>query len=87
MIFKPMKPEIIRQIVKGHKDVVTPAVAEARNFIRRMSCPSCGGEVIEVVNSKTPFTEGNIVPNFLAECISCKVQFEPYTRIQVSMPK
>lgn len=87
MLFKPMKPEDVRRAVEGHKDIITPAIVEVRNFIRRLSCISCGGEVIEVVNSRVPFTEGNILPNFLAECISCKTQFEPYTRIQVSMPK
>lgn len=86
MIFKPMKPEEVRRLIEGHKDIVTPAVTEVINFVRHLSCPSCGGDVIEVVNSRTPFKEGSIVPNFLGECISCKVQFEPYTRIQVSMP-
>lgn len=86
MIFKPMKPEDIKRLIEGHKDIITPAVAEVRNFIRKLSCPSCGGDVIEVVNSRTPFKEGNIVPNFLGECTLCKVQFEPYTRIQISMP-
>lgn len=86
MIFKPMKPEDVRRAIEGHKDIITPAITEVRRFIRGLSCISCGGDVIEIVNSKVLFTEGNILPNFLAECISCKVQFEPYTRIQVAMP-
>lgn len=87
MIFKPMKPEDVRKALEGHENILDKAVKENEAFFKRLSCPSCGGEVMAVVNARTPFREGGILPNYLGKCKACSVEFEPHTGIQVSMPR
>ncbi len=85
MIFKPMNPEDIRKALQGHEDVLTPALTETDGYFKRLSCPSCGGECMKFVDPHRLFRDGALLPNFLARCKACGVEFEPYTKIQVSM--
>lgn len=87
MIFKTMKPEDVRKALEGQEPILKQAAEELETFFKRLSCPSCGGEVMKIVNAKTPFKEGDILPNFLAKCKVCSIEFEPYTGIQVTMPR
>jgi hypothetical protein len=88
MIFKAMKQEDVRKALKGHSDIMKPSFDAVENLIKTISCPACGsGGLVPVVNSRVPFKEGSIVPNYLAKCESCRGEFEPYTGIQVTLPK
>ena len=94
MIFKTLPASVIRQALEGHEDIITPKVKEHEEFFRRLRCPSCGGEVMAVIHpvmnretgQRSPFRSGNVIPNYLAKCRACNVEFEPYTGIQVSPP-
>lgn len=86
MIFKPMKPEDVRKALEGQENILDPAVKENEAFFKRLACPSCGGEVMPIVNAKTPFKKGSILPNYIAKCKTCGVEFEPHTGIQITMP-
>ena len=87
MIFKTMKQADVLRALEGHQDVLTSAAKENEEFFRRLSCPSCHGEVMSIVNARKPFREGGILPNYLGKCKSCGVEFEPYTGIQVTLPE
>ncbi len=87
MIFKPMKPEDVRKALEGHENILEEATKRNAEFFKRLSCPSCGGEVMPVVNARQPFKEGEILPNYLGKCRTCEIEFEPYTGIQVTMPR
>lgn len=87
MIFKPMKPEAVRKALEGHKDILKPAMEEIDRYFKNVKCPSCKGECMKIVDARTPFREGAMLPNFLGKCKSCGVEFEPYTGIQITMPK
>jgi hypothetical protein len=84
MIFKPMDPAEIKIAIAGHTDILTPAVAECDAYFEKLSCPSCGGECFKFVDAKRLFREGALLPSYLARCKACGVEFEPYTKIQVS---
>jgi hypothetical protein len=86
MIFKTMKQEEIRKALEGHTDILRPVFEANEKFFKALSCPECRGDVLAVVNTKTPFKEGSIVPNCLAKCKVCGVEFEPHTGIQVTLP-
>lgn len=86
MIFKPMKKADVLRALEGHKDIITPAAKAEIKYIRSLPCPSCGGELQEHVNARTPFRANSVVPNFLGKCVSCGAEFEPYSGIQVTMP-
>lgn len=87
MIFKTMKPEDVRKALEGHENIIKKAAEENEAFFKRLSCPSCRGDVMPVVNAREPFKQGGILPNFLGKCKVCGVEFEPYTGIQLTMPR
>jgi len=94
MIFKTLPTETVRKALEGQEDVLTPALKEHEAFFKRLSCLSCGGEVMPVIHpvmdketgQRSPFRAGNVLPNYLAKCKVCETVFEPYTGIQVSSP-
>jgi hypothetical protein len=87
MIFKTMKQDEVRKALEGHQDILKPAFEAQDKFFRSLSCPECRGDVMATVNSKTPFRDSSILPNCLAKCKVCGVEFEPHTGIQVTLPK
>lgn len=86
MIFKTMNPSDIRKALEGQRDVLTPACQEVDEYFSHLSCPSCGSECMKFVDSGRLFREGALLPNYLARCKACGIEFEPYTKIQVSRP-
>lgn len=79
--FKEMDPEVIRQLLQGHEDVLTSEVKKEETFFAHSTCPVCGGSKFSThVNSTRPFTEGALLPNKLLYCMSCNTEFDPYTR-------
>jgi hypothetical protein len=87
MIFKPMNPDDVRKALEGHQDVLTPAMEAVDNYFHNLSCPACGGECMRFVDPSGLYKEGALLPTFLARCKACGIEFEPYTKIQVSGPR
>lgn len=87
MIFKTLPQDVVRKALEGQQNILAPAVEENARYFKRLSCPSCGGEVMPVVNPLQPFKADSVLPNYLAKCKTCEVEFEPYTGIQISLPK
>ncbi len=85
MIFKPMAPDDARKALEGQEDILTPAANATDDFFKRLSCPACGGECMKFVDSHRLWRDGGILPNFLARCKACGVEFEPYTKIQLTV--
>lgn len=86
MIFRTMKIEHVRKALEGHENIIDKAVKEHEGFFKRISCPSCSGDVMPVVNVRQPFRENGILPNYFGKCKRCGVEFEPHTGIQVTLP-
>jgi len=94
MIFKTLPHEVVLKALEGQEDILTPAQKENEAFFRRLSCVSCGGEVMPIIHpvmnketgQRSPFRAGGVLPNYLAKCKVCETEFEPYTGIQVSPP-
>jgi hypothetical protein len=87
MIFKTMPREVILKALEGQEDVLTPALREHQQYFRNLSCPRCQSSVIPVVDPKRLFRENGLLPNYLAKCSACECVFEPYTKIEVELPK
>ncbi len=85
MIFKTMKTEDILEALEGHENILDPAVKENERFFNTLSCVDCGGDVYPIVNPKKLFNEGALLPNFWAKCKLCGVEFEPHTKIQLTL--
>jgi RNase P subunit RPR2 len=86
MLLKTMPREVVLKALEGHENILEKAAEEQRQFFKRLACPECGGEVMAIVNAKQIFKKDSLLPNCLAKCRACGVEFEPYTRIQVTLP-
>ena len=85
MLFKTMPVEQVLKALEGHENVLDKAAKERERFFKALTCPSCGGEVMAVVNPKQLFKQNELLPNCLAKCRVCSIEFEPYTGIQVTL--
>lgn len=65
-------------------DVLTSEVKAEAEFFERASCPRCGNSPLTpILDTKTPFTPGRILPKKLLECANCRTTIEPYSGITV----
>lgn len=86
-MFRPMKKEDVLKALEGHENILKKATEENEAFFGRLSCPECRGAVMPIVNTKQLYREGGILPNYLAKCRACTLEFEPYTGIIVTRAK
>jgi len=84
--FKELDPEIVRKALEGQKDVLTSEAKKEEVFLRNSSCPNCGAYEHEVsFNVRRPFTPGFPLPNKVLRCLQCRVQYDPQSRIILSV--
>jgi hypothetical protein len=86
MIFKPMKKEDVLKSLGGQEDVLTPEVKRNEEYFRSLSCPYCGNKCMPFVDPSRLFREGDLLPNYMARCVACGSEFEPYTKILTTVP-
>ncbi len=94
MIFKTIPVHTTIELLKGSKDILTKAKKDNDDYFKKIRCVSCGGEVVPFIHpvmnattgQRSPFKTGDILPNYLAKCKICAVEFEPYTGIQTTLP-
>ncbi len=86
MKFKTMNVPKLLEIIKNEPDVITPALSEHQKYFASLQCHRCDADVMPILNNKKLFSEGSLIPNFLAKCKNCGCEFEPYTKIEVKLP-
>lgn len=80
-----MDDETRRELLKDEVDILTPAVEQERKFLEGVPCPKCGVRpCLAQVDAKKPFA-GGLLPRRIMKCLNCRLEFEPYTGIQVNM--
>jgi hypothetical protein len=92
-MLKTMDPDLIRQMLEGHTDVLTGAAEAEEALYRNTCCPVCGeGECQKVLREakvvtdedgrpevvQSPFGSGPL-PEGYAHCIHCDTDFNPRT--------
>jgi hypothetical protein len=95
-MFKPMNPDLIRSLLEGHTDVITPEVQKERELFQRLSCPICyekgcekriaapkimPGDDGEPTVMNSPFKSGKILAQGYAHCTHCGTDFDPETSV------
>lgn len=85
MIFKMMNESDIRSALEGQENILEKEAKENERFFKSLTCPSCGAGVLPIIDARKPFKEGQILPNYLAKCRQCEAEFEPYTKIQITL--
>lgn len=87
MAFKEMDPDDVRKLLEGHEDVLTPMVSKERLYMQTLPCPRCGGKMLEsVIDAHRPFSTGNPLPNKIARCPACRLEFDPQSGIITRVP-
>lgn len=81
-----MKRADVLKALEGHENALGPAVKAHEEYFAKLHCYECGGPVLAFVNPQKLFREDAVLPNFLARCRTCGLEFEPYTKIQVNVP-
>jgi len=80
--FKELDPEVIWKALEGQEDLLAPEVKKEQALFRNTACPSCGAyELEQVLNAKRPFTPGLPLPNKTLRCMRCQTEFDPYSRL------
>jgi len=82
-----MDRDELRELLKEHggqSNLVMEADATMKEFFQHQSCPMCNSSVIPVINPQQPFKEGQLTPNFLAQCTACGCEFEPHSGVIVT---
>lgn len=87
MALKEMDPDKIRELLKGHVDVLTPLANKEAEMIKSASCPNCGlTEVQPMLDRGRPFSPGALLPNKVLHCLNCKTEFDPKNNIITKAP-
>ena len=86
MNFKMLTYKERQELIKGAEDLLSKEKVAEEEYFNKLSCIRCGEKVYSILNSKHPFRSGRLIPNSLAKCTSCGVEFEPYTLIEVKLP-
>ena len=71
--FQPMDPDEAFALLEGHQCTLDDDFAAVDTLFERLRCPKCGSKMEKVVNTRQPFVEGQVVPNFLARCTTCQL--------------
>lgn len=78
--------EQILELLKGHQDVLTPMARSEENLLKATPCPQCGNAGCDpYVDPERPFRKGQPLPYKLLRCDSCGIEFDPQSRIILSV--
>lgn len=93
-MFRPMDPNVIRDLIAEQEDVIAKEIEEEQRVYENLKCPMCyeGGcerrvsppKVIagpkgEPVIATSPFVPGKALPQGYAHCVHCGTDFDPRT--------
>lgn len=81
MQLKILDPTLVRLLVKGEEDILTPRARGREMAISASPCPRCGTELRKSLNVKHVFTPDEPLPRILAECPECGFCYDPHTGI------
>lgn len=86
MIVQYMKEEDILAAIAGHTNVISRALEEKASR-KNFSCLRCGDKTVDKLLDKNIFIDGEILPNYYAECTNCLAVYNPTLKLEISPPK
>lgn len=102
MPFQEMDPDLIKKLVAGEEDVITPAIEADQVIYDHARCPVCGGQgadkvtlppKVEITNEgpvmvTSPFQSDRVLPVGHARCRECGSEYTPEHQViyKVSEP-
>jgi hypothetical protein len=80
-----MNIELMKILLSGQEDCLSPLVDQDNTFYASKVCPTCGGSCRKVFDTKTGFREGELLPRYLLKCLACESTFDPRTNLILTM--
>ena len=81
---KFLDPQVTLKLLEGHTDTITPLAQERERFYKSQTCPQChGNSFIKRADMRIMFVDGDPLPRYLLECLSCGGIFDPHSRLIV----
>ncbi len=78
--YKEMDPEVVRKLLEGHTDVLTPEAQKEQSIFRNSPCPLCKSYASNSqINPQRPWTPGSVLPNKILVCLQCNAEWDPFT--------
>lgn len=68
MAYHVLRPELVRHLLEGEVDELTPRNKERIDKIKRTPCPRCGASLHPKLNAADPYSERDPLPRMLATC-------------------
>lgn len=96
MSLKTMDPDIIRDLIKGEKDIITPVAKMEAELLKYSHCPACGHQGADKVVMppkfvqgadgsleivRTPFSPTGTTIQGHARCPACQTEYSPMTGV------
>ncbi len=86
MIVQYMKEEEILNAISGHINFIDKALQE-KSKEGIFNCLRCGGKTRNKIDESRLFIDGDLLPNYYAECVECFAVFNPKLMLEISPPK
>lgn len=83
-VFKEMDPDLIRKVIEGYHDELTPEARKQDAFYRQFSCPNCKCPLVKDFNHPGRWSDDSLLPKALLRCELCDYTIEPETRVIVA---
>jgi DNA-directed RNA polymerase subunit M/transcription elongation factor TFIIS len=74
-----------KQLLSGHKDILTPLVEAREKTLYSQPCPKCGGFCKKTAYHNVLFRDHDILPHFYLKCAACGHEFDPETGLIVKL--
>jgi hypothetical protein len=81
-VFEEMNPELVRKLIEGHEDVLTPAIVALDAFYATFRCPRCRAPLVREFDSRHVFSDpAQLAPRALLRCPGCRYLIDPHSNV------
>lgn len=85
MRLKTLPPELVRELIKGHEDLLTPLAEQRRLDITSRPCPRCQSPMEPTLYGAQPFRPDDPLPRTVARCVECGYTVDRVSGIVLEM--
>lgn len=84
---KLMSEQELLNAINNHSNLIEEQTRKRDEFYNKLNCIRCNeNRIVPILYTSKLFTQNNILPNYLARCLNCGVEWEPLTNIEIKLP-
>lgn len=86
MLYRPLPPDVIHQLLKGHTNELAEMQEKRSSALGRFPCPRCGGAMQAHLHAK-PFApnQQDPLPRRYLQCIECGHEIDEATGVVIKL--